>query len=773
MRALVALLSAVVTRGDVGMFEPTDDTAAPYGVQTAAVGESLAVLGWNISLANLRFDGDYVLFDVDASPTQADGPHAKPERHPVRPLRRAGASHRGQRDRRLSRRDRVWRSNPRPHRPPTSSRAQCVSARCATSPRCAALYVYSPKDRMAGTTVAYAAAFPVGLPPTNENDTGLVVKSDAASTRSGPTAPSSTRPRSATPTAFNGKGYMLLGLEISGLAARYRDESPTRGGPMMVLAAPTLPGPGLSHACDIYGASLLVLPDASLDAVSGPGLAVHAGRYERRRCSTRRCRSSARTPGCGPVTTVTWPRPGPTEWGETPASGRGTGPLPDDPRYDPALLSDGDTRNVVDAYRYWTREAIVADIDTRRHPLHVAIENFGNDANIGGVVRTANAFAVDTVHIVGRRRWNRRGAMVTDRYQRLRHHDTTADLLAFAADAGSDGRRGRQRARRGAARGDRAARELPADLRAGGPGHHRRRPKRGAALTVSIAQFGSTRSINAARRGGHRDARLDRATRRLSTGLVGQYRHHGPAMGKSRGQRGGRNREAASARSCGRCPAPNSQWSAWPSERKYRTVQYWHYWWQAHVLDCLVDAQVRDPQPDRVKRIERQIRAHRIRNNGRWINDYYDDMAWLALALERAGRLAGVEKPRALEKLCDQFLNSWVPEDGGGIPWRKQDQFFNAPANGPAGIFLARYDDRLRRAQQMADWIDETLIDPETHLVFDGIKAGSLVRAQYTYCQGVVLGLETELAARTEDADHAQRVHRLVAAVDNRWPPTA
>jgi predicted alpha-1,6-mannanase (GH76 family) len=204
---------------------------------------------------------------------------------------------------------------------------------------------------------------------------------------------------------------------------------------------------------------------------------------------------------------------------------------------------------------------------------------------------------------------------------------------------------------------------------------------------------------------------------------------------------------------------------AWPSEQKYRTFKYWHYWWQAHVLDCLVDAQVRDPQPARVKRIENQVRAHRIRNTGRWINDYYDDMAWLALALERAGRLAGVEKPGALEKLADQFLNSWVPEDGGGIPWRKQDQFFNAPANGPAGIFLARYDDRLRRAQQMADWIDETLIDPDTHLVFDGIKAGSLVRAQYTYCQGVVLGLETELAVRTEDPHHAQRVHRLVAAV--------
>lgn len=203
---------------------------------------------------------------------------------------------------------------------------------------------------------------------------------------------------------------------------------------------------------------------------------------------------------------------------------------------------------------------------------------------------------------------------------------------------------------------------------------------------------------------------------------------------------------------------------AWPAARKQTLFGTWHYWWQAHLLDCLVDAQLRDPQPKRLTRINRQIRGHRIRNIGRWTNDYYDDMAWLALALERSGRLAGVGRPRALDTLADQLLNSWVPEDGGGIPWRKQDQFFNAPANGPAAIFLARHD-RLRRAQQMGDWIEDTLIDPETHLVFDGIKAGSLVRAQYTYCQGVVLGLEVELANRTEDPEHAQRVHRLVSAV--------
>ena len=194
-------------------------------------------------------------------------------------------------------------------------------------------------------------------------------------------------------------------------------------------------------------------------------------------------------------------------------------------------------------------------------------------------------------------------------------------------------------------------------------------------------------------------------------------------MGQPRGQRRSRRRQAAPADGCGSCRAPSSASSPGRPTRKHLLFGTWHYWWQAHLLDCLVDAQVRDPQPERKQRIERQIRAHRLRNNRSWANDYYDDMAWLALALERAGRLAGVERPKALKKLADQFLNAWVPEDGGGIPWRKQDQFFNAPANGPAGIFLARYDDRLRRAQQMADWIDETLIDPETHLVFDGIKA--------------------------------------------------
>jgi tRNA G18 (ribose-2'-O)-methylase SpoU len=192
--------------------------------------------------------------------------------------------------------------------------------------------------------------------------------------------------------------------------------------------------------------------------------------------------------------------PGPTEWGGGAGVGPWVdahdGPAPDDPRFDPNLLADGDRRNVVDAYRYWTREAIVADIDRRRHALHIAIENFGNDANIGGVVRTANAFAVDTVHIVGRRRWNRRGAMVTDRYQRLCHHDSTAELLEFAISAGLqvvavDNVPGSVRLE---------VTELPRDclliFGQEGPGITAE-ARDGAELVVSIAQFGSTRSINA------------------------------------------------------------------------------------------------------------------------------------------------------------------------------------------------------------------------------------------------------------------------------------
>ena len=115
-----------------------------------------------------------------------------------------------------------------------------------------------------------------------------------------------------------------------------------------------------------------------------------------------------------------------------PGVGPWAGPVPADPRYDPDLLAAGDHRNVADRYRYWRHEAIVADLDRRRHPFHVAVENWQHDFNIGSVVRTANAFLAAAVHIVGRRRWNRRGAMVTDRYQHVVHHPTVDDLVSWA-----------------------------------------------------------------------------------------------------------------------------------------------------------------------------------------------------------------------------------------------------------------------------------------------------------------------------------------------------
>jgi len=173
------------------------------------------------------------------------------------------------------------------------------------------------------------------------------------------------------------------------------------------------------------------------------------------------------------------------------------GPWPDDPRHDPELLREGDRRNVVDRYRYWRVEAIVADLDARRHPFHVAIENWQHDLNIGSIVRTANAFNAAAVHIVGRRHWNRRGAMVTDRYQHLEHHATIGDLLARAHAAGLP-----------IVAVDNLPGAVPVDaapipraciLLFGqeGPGLSAE-ALAAADLRVEIPQFGSTRSINAA-----------------------------------------------------------------------------------------------------------------------------------------------------------------------------------------------------------------------------------------------------------------------------------
>jgi tRNA G18 (ribose-2'-O)-methylase SpoU len=186
---------------------------------------------------------------------------------------------------------------------------------------------------------------------------------------------------------------------------------------------------------------------------------------------------------------------GPTEVGVGPWQGEWPSG-PGSERYDERLLAEGDRRNVVDRYRYWTVEAIVADLDARRHDFHVAIENWRHDFNIGTIVRTANAFLAREVHIVGNRRWNRRGAMVTDRYQHVRHHATVADLASYLHDRqvgvlGIDNLPGSRPLE---------TLELPRRVcllfGQEGPGLSEA-AREACDGTFSIAQFGSTRSINA------------------------------------------------------------------------------------------------------------------------------------------------------------------------------------------------------------------------------------------------------------------------------------
>ena len=185
---------------------------------------------------------------------------------------------------------------------------------------------------------------------------------------------------------------------------------------------------------------------------------------------------------------------------DTPETEVGVGPhprpWPADAHFDPELLGGGDRRNVVDHYRYWSREAIIADLDTRRHPFHIAIENWEHDFNIGTVVRNANAFLASAVHIVGKRRWNRRGAMVTDRYQHVHHHGDFAQFGAWAHDAalpivGIDNIEG----------------SVPIESTAlpracvllfgqEGPGLTTD-AQAGVKMTCAITQYGSTRSMNA------------------------------------------------------------------------------------------------------------------------------------------------------------------------------------------------------------------------------------------------------------------------------------
>jgi hypothetical protein len=245
----------------------SDHPARPYGAQGARLGESLALLGWNMSVSNLRWEGDYMLIDIDASVASVRDPHAAPEdlrfglygalAHPMESAALGSCN--------------TAMASVRDIPSPLSAPPGRLAGTVCLGPlkdrsQVRGVYGYSPRDRIPNTSAAYPAAFPVGLMPTNANDTGLVVKTTSLSAWRADGTPV-TKVRLGDPGAFTGNGYMLLGLEADAVAARYRDDSAKRGGPMMLLASPTAPGRGLNQACAVYGSSVLILPDASLDSV--------------------------------------------------------------------------------------------------------------------------------------------------------------------------------------------------------------------------------------------------------------------------------------------------------------------------------------------------------------------------------------------------------------------------------------------------------------------------------------------------------------------------
>ncbi|MFE2751053.1 glycoside hydrolase family 76 protein [Actinosynnema sp. NPDC059335] len=209
---------------------------------------------------------------------------------------------------------------------------------------------------------------------------------------------------------------------------------------------------------------------------------------------------------------------------------------------------------------------------------------------------------------------------------------------------------------------------------------------------------------------------------------------------------------------------------AWPPDWSGRLHVRFGYWWQAHLLDCVLDAQLRSPRESRAALVKRLVRGIRVRNLVGWTNDYYDDVAWLGLALLRAERDVGIARPEVVATIADRLRAGWTDHGGGGIWWKRDDDFKNVPANGPAAILFARLGERadLGRARSIVDWIEDHLVDPETGLVWDGLHVhpdGSIREIEknfYTYCQGVVLGACVELGS----ARYQDKAARIIAAVD-------
>lgn len=202
----------------------------------------------------------------------------------------------------------------------------------------------------------------------------------------------------------------------------------------------------------------------------------------------------------------------------------------------------------------------------------------------------------------------------------------------------------------------------------------------------------------------------------------------------------------------------------WPSVRS----MHWHYWWQAHLLDCMLDAYHRAPTQWRRDAIAALARGVRVRNITGWVNDYHDDIAWLGLALQRGAALAGLRQPGAERAIMRRLRFGRGPS--GGMRWRVGDDVVNVAATGPAAIFYARRGN-LGIAASLVDWILEHLIDLDTGLVFDGARVNpdgsvrTVQRAVYSYCQGVLLGACIELGTATGAPRWWEQAERTVHAV--------
>lgn len=197
-----------------------------------------------------------------------------------------------------------------------------------------------------------------------------------------------------------------------------------------------------------------------------------------------------------------------------------------------------------------------------------------------------------------------------------------------------------------------------------------------------------------------------------------------------------------------------------PAPIRHRLFLDYHYWWQAHLLDCLVDAELRAPDAERRTVIRRLPTTVMVRNRFSLVNDYFDDVAWMALAMGRAATELGIDTGWRQFQLARHLHDAWDEADGG-IPWRRGDAFRNVPANGSMAILMARLG-RVNRARAAVEWIDRRLLDDATHLILEGVRPDEVDRRIFTYNQGLVVGAELELVIRGDDPI---RLHRLVAAI--------